>query len=265
MTKMSTRSSWVDTWLLADHSVPSIDHSSTCQDTVRTVQHDNGSVLLCVADGAGGSEYALKASRCAVTIAVETFLAAQPLPTPTSTTLARWLRTLFEDCGRAFIAWVQERGGNINDFSTTLALVVLCGDWIGLASVGDSFVLTMDENAGLQILQEPMRPSRTQTSSTYMLADYADHTVYKPYWAPRLQGVLLSSDGLDNFLQYRTAQDLSGARRQVAFGVNPFLNSLLNDYILTCDPSILDRVNVPAIRTTKRDDIGVAVAARQPS
>lgn len=251
------------TWHTEIFSIAAPSHSDECQDSVVTATNDFGQYLLCVADGASSSSQAQAASQRATELAREMFLAQPTAPTDSADTLTSWLATIMQEVGEAFEEWIKELAADIEDYSTTLTIIVLAGDWLGISTVGDGFALTVEEDVELRVLLPPERPTALARASCYMLTDWREQAHVYAYWAPSLVAVLLSTDGLEKFLAFKAVLQLDGKRVQTLIGVNPFLHDLLTDFASRPGPESLARLGDPKIRTAKGDDIGVALAARR--
>lgn len=248
-------------WHLAKRTFAAISHPDSCEDSALIARHSEGHTLLCVADGAGGCAQPEAASRRAVEISERLFHDGKPPPQgATSTVLSAWLIDYFENCGAEFDKFLTHNSSDPNDFSTTLAILVLVDDWILLASIGDSFAVVADEMLGPQLLHLPDRPT---PKTTYMLTDWQAHARYKVCWRPSARGVMLSTDGLERLLKFKPVQVDGGKIVQYVWSIQKFIAEMLEDFIESHDSGSLDRLNSQDIRALKGDDIGVSMAARR--
>src|SRR3954462_10097309 len=115
-----------------------------CQDAHRHAEvPGSGAHVLAVADGAGSRPRSAEGSALAVGLATDTFVervSRDGVPDGPG----GWRRLLTAGhtaASSAFLAAVQRLGRDPRDFATTLTTVVWAPPWLGVASIGDGFVV----------------------------------------------------------------------------------------------------------------------------
>ena len=224
-------------------------------------------VVLAVSDGARSASRAAEGSKLAISL-VRGYVERRP-PVNSATgqgqvrTPSQWIRQLVERVGREWVSATAKKG-RVEDFYATLAVVLITDVAIEMASIGDSFVLGLGCTGKVELLMEPDRPGGLTGSATYMLPDWRDQARYLTVLDAQARAVMLSTDGLESFLDARVV------RRQeqllpIFVGTKKWLANVLEQMVAKGDPAaatVFGRVDVLA---RKGDDIGVALALRASS
>lgn len=245
-------------WRTIQASFASPHHPDTCLDSVRACSRDDGLTLLCVADGAGDEATSLRASRLAAQLAQESFLR---LAATSSRELLGTLKVLVAHVTEKFFEITGSDPVHDNNYNTTLAIALLADDWIALASVGDAFAVLATEH-DFDLVLCPDRPAGVSSPAAYMIADWIEHTQYVSVWDPGARCLLLSTDGLEKFLVYRSVAATDGVRKQVPFGVNKYLSNAIDQFATGKEELGLEAIGRPDVRSFKSDDVGIAVGYR---
>ena len=251
-------------WSAHAGTAPSPSHPDDCQDSAAVFENDYGDVLVAVADGVASASHATFASRNAVSLVGELFGSSASVPRRPDL-LVEWLGLLMSQCRSQFVEVVSAAGYGVEDCSTTLLFLVLAGDLLGYGSIGDSFIVVRDKLCGVKVLLEPERADNEARSVTWTLDDAEAHSRYGVYDASGLEAVCVSTDGLEKYLRYRGVRGLDDRMRQAVWGVNVAIERLMERYTKSCSASELEFVDRPDVRSSKGDDIGVALAARRPA
>ena len=158
-------------WLVSAASVMGSRHARSvtdCQDTIATHQ-DADTLILACADGGSRARLARTASSLAVTLAVDEARRVPPRalerPDP-AVAAAAWARRLdritrdvvrgFRGAAAAMSASLPGRDGyGLEEWGTTLTLVVVRRPWLAAVAIGDGFVVTRAGSAQYDLLLPP--------------------------------------------------------------------------------------------------------------
>jgi hypothetical protein len=174
-----------------------------CQDAYRHVSVESaGAVVLAVADGAGSRHRSAEGATLAVGLCADLLskrLSAHRAPRDGDEWTAL-LTSAFQDVVQRFRGATAQIGSEPGAFAATLTAAVLAWPWIGVASLGDGFVITrVDDGAGDEF---------HLVSSSGAVAEYVNETVFlsspnalshclvHPIYDPDVTAVMLSTDGL---------------------------------------------------------------------
>ncbi|WP_370415061.1 PP2C family serine/threonine-protein phosphatase [Streptomyces fradiae] len=193
-----------------------------CQDAWKHREVPGG-LVLAVADGAGSAERSGEGARVAVELAVDAFApVAAPWRRGDDPHERRELLTeAFREVRAEFLTWCA---GPAAPFATTLTVVVAAEGWLGQVSIGDGLVLLRAEGGvpderppgGGDTASPPGPASYHLLPQTHSGSEYANETVFlgSPTALgqlrvdcvrdPRIEGVLLSTDGLTHALLRRS-------------------------------------------------------------
>ncbi|MGW1215372.1 PP2C family serine/threonine-protein phosphatase [Streptomyces sp. NPDC002499] len=198
-------------WRIHGMSVEGYRHrrdGKPCQDAcAHTV---SGQVaVLAVADGAGSRPRSEEGSRLAVDLAVEHFVrrSSAAADTPPGEAVHDLLADAFHDVTKVFL---DTTGASATDFATTLTVVVLTPGWLGHLTVGDGFVVlragTEDGERQFHALPQPAAVSEYSNETVFLTSPDAGRRIHTDCVCdPRVDGVLLSTDGLAQAALSRSA------------------------------------------------------------
>jgi hypothetical protein len=174
-----------------------------CQDAHQIRTLVNRTVVIAVADGAGSAARSEEGSRLAVQASVEALTASlgnlKVLP---DTSLADAL-TGAASCARAALldaagvtTNIAAPSANVDEFATTLLLVAITCQWIGVLQVGDGAIAALDDGGDVQILtvadgSEYLNETTFLTSHNWFESAYSNVVP-----ADRYSGIAVMSDGL---------------------------------------------------------------------
>lgn len=170
-----------------------------CQDACAATATPSVAVLA-VADGAGSRPRSEEGARLAVGLATEYFArrAEAAVEVRPGEAVHELLRDALDDVTKNF----HERiGPDVQDFATTLTVVVLARGWIGHLTVGDGFVVvragTEDGERQFHLLPQAAAASEYSNETVFLTSpDVARWTHTECVLDDGVDGVLLSTDGL---------------------------------------------------------------------
>lgn len=244
-------------WIATCTTIPGINKEIN-QDAVAIEKMVDG-VALIVADGAGSARLAHLGAKKAVDLTrVEVRQMANPVDWKSSQLIVEELNSVMEHVHDQFVDWTEDEGLPLLDCHTTLAFVICAKEWVACASVGDSFVVTIESDNIPRFLQLPLRPG-VDDSAADMLIDWHEAVEYQVLASTDVRAVLLSTDGLEKLITYRIVEN-GAFSRAVPWSVHPALQRMLIGFADTGDRRSLEILNNRALRETKGDDIGVALA-----
>ncbi|WP_327353778.1 PP2C family serine/threonine-protein phosphatase [Streptomyces sp. NBC_01304] len=158
--------------------------------------------VLAVADGAGSRPRSQEGARLAVRLAVEHFgRTAAAAPCPAGEAAHQLLLRTYELVRDDFASQVAG-AARLDDFATTLTVVVLTPDWLGHVSVGDGFVIVRagadaEGKRQYHLLPQAEAASEYSNETVFLTSPRADRWVRTDCVRdPGVDGVLLSTDGL---------------------------------------------------------------------
>ncbi len=238
-----------------------------CADVATTQTLPGGATLLAVADGAGRARCAADAARLAIACVAGAAEGVDPPPRAPGEVVRQAADDILSGAVAAFLRQVREdvdvdaREGDGAAWSTTLAVVVLAGPWLAFAGVGDAFVVAVDRG-GVPHLVVPPRPPGTLHNETHFLSVSAVPRFCVLY-DPRLAAVILSTDGLDAFIEERVIAD-AGRSYPVPWRAAPeVFGNIVRDLRGGTTPAALaETLAGAAFQERKGDDIGLAIALR---
>jgi hypothetical protein len=180
-------------------------------------------VVLAVADGAGSRPRSDEGSRLAVTLATRHFgrrASAGAVVRP-GAEVHELLREAFGEVRREFF---RETGGEVDDYATTLTVVVLTPAWLGHLSVGDGFVIVRAGRDGggerlFHLLPRSEEVSEYGNETVFLTSAEAQRWVRTSCVADDgIDGVLLSTDGLAQAALARTGLTPNASFASTVFG-----------------------------------------------
>lgn len=256
---MSRRRRW------AHHSLTVVGatHRSRGQpggDAAGSLDLKGGAVVLIVADGAGRSTLGPQAADLAVSCLSEAAGRLQPIATEGPEGIASSVEGLFDFAVTAFVQEARRRGQE-DDLSTTLGVVLLVGPWLAYAGVGDAFVVATDRRHRTHVVVPARPPGAARNETTFLAVDA--RPLVRVVYDPGLSGVVLSTDGLEPFLEERIVE-VDGVRYPVVWRApEETFGSILADIRSgTAVSQLVSALAGPAFQSRKGDDIGLAVALR---
>ncbi|MGW0826904.1 PP2C family serine/threonine-protein phosphatase [Streptomyces sp. NPDC002845] len=173
-----------------------------CQDACRYAATSSVAVLA-VADGAGSRPRSEEGAQLAVDLAAEHFgrRAAAAVECPPGEAVHELLQDAFHDVSKVFLDTIDATGADVQDFATTLTVVVLTAGWLGHLTVGDGFVVvragTEDGERQFHLLPQAASVSEYSNETVFLTSPDAARWVHTDCVADDgIDGVLLSTDGL---------------------------------------------------------------------
>lgn len=216
-----------------------------------------------VADGAGRATHGPEAARLAVSCLRAAVEGSRPPPARSAAGMVvPWVDDLFSGALADFLQRAPEVTAPPiveGACSTTLALVVLSGPWLVYAGVGDAFVVVIDRRGGTHLVVPP-RPPGAPRNETAFLSVTARPTL-RAVFDPRLGGVVLSTDGLEPFLEERIVEERDRSYPVAWRAARETFGNIVADLRGGVrSETLAEALAGPDFQSRKGDDIGLAIA-----
>ncbi len=228
-------------------------------DAAATVSFRSGIVLM-VADGAGSSPLGAEASR----LAIESLRRAvsQSGDQRDRSGGHPQVVTSAEDVFYAGVADFLRRGVGVGEeLKTTLAMVFVNPPWLVHVGIGDAFVVAADRKRQTHLIVTPRAVGSPRNETEFVTAKAKPRVgvFYDPGW----RGVILSTDGLEPFLDEKTLRQGNSTVSVPWRPAEQVFNNLMTDLRNGSSPEALGvTLSGSAFQSRKGDDIGIAVAVR---
>lgn len=158
------------------------------------VPADRESVVIAVADGAGGQQRGALGAQFAVDAACRMLLLDRPPPAGPATDWQAWISARITGIIDEYQRMVTAVGGG--ELGSTLAAAVICPPWAAFCSVGDCFgaVLARGDPERCHLV---LPPPPGDGEFTVFLSSPTARSRARSFvlWDPGLTGVLLATDG----------------------------------------------------------------------
>lgn len=142
-----------------------------------------------VADGAGSRPRSAAGSVAAVESAVQTVRAAAASAVPS-------VEELFGEARARLEGLASDEGCDLDEFATTLAVVVITDDAAEVGQVGDTIAVVRDEGGALRAIA-PAEKFEYANETTFLSGrSWRDHLRVERLASSSISGVALSTDGL---------------------------------------------------------------------
>ncbi len=250
MTRMATG------WELADVTIAK--PGSTGQDASGSATA-GGTVLLAVSDGAGTASHSELGAKQAVGCFLEeaSVLASGVNSLDTAQNL---LSSLWSSFDTSFGIWQARQPGSPGDYLCTLQAAVISFPWLLSISVGDGFTYIEGGGGGAVVVPPGHREGLYQNEVLFV--QNRPKPTLLTIWDPGLRAVLVSTDGLEKFLDIRP-QTQHGKPQPVCWGPSGNTLSDLTKLVAVGKSAHLSTVlEDERIMRRKNDDIGIAIAVR---
>lgn len=173
-----------------------------CQDAIGYAAHENGNVVLALADGAGGSKYAQEAAQANVDALIGYF---REHPAAAFRTLEprEGARAVISACLDQLRLLARElEGCQSADLCATLLFALWDGEVLTLGHLGDGMILVLDTNGRRSLLSPPERRGEDPMGTWFTVSPGADaHLRLYHCSAEQSGGFLMTSDGACGMLQ----------------------------------------------------------------
>ena len=236
-----------------------------CQDAAASWDLGSGVSLLAVADGAGSAALSHVGSAFAIQLTAQHAEQRWPRTEQSEAGLRAFATGLVSDVAAAFAATAGVSDpladGDPRTYSTTLAVVVAAWPWILYAGIGDAFLVGCDPDERVHLLVAPSREGdfRNQTQFLGSGSTVECSTVYDH----ELDGLVLSTDGLEKFIEERLVTGADGNRIPVLWSPSRTFAGLLTEARTGSTPDELSTTFASTeFQKRKGDDIGVSLAWR---
>jgi hypothetical protein len=167
-----------------------------CQDACRFKELPTGELVIAVADGAGSAARAQEGATLAARVAVNYLGRAIPQYKPNS--VKAWkviIAQAFELARAILIKQALDQATILQDYATTLQIVVVANDWTASALVGDGTAIRLDNNDSLVSLMTPQRGEYANATNFITNASLLDKLTVQ-VWPRSMSGVAVLTDGL---------------------------------------------------------------------
>ncbi|GIH72319.1 PP2C family serine/threonine-protein phosphatase [Sphaerimonospora thailandensis] len=200
-------------WRVQGLSLPGYSHMRSglpCQDAHRhaileKVKADGPVVVLAVADGAGSRSRSAEGAEMVVSLAVAAVEEALSEYVPADG--EAWKELLCSSFQAVLTRFHDHAtqladGHGADDFATTLTVAVLSGEWLGIASLGDGFVVVRTEEpdgpaAAFHLVTQPPVVGEYSNQTVFVTSAGALESLYVCCIQDAcVTGLMLSTDGL---------------------------------------------------------------------
>jgi hypothetical protein len=188
-------------WVVVGASVQGTSHikiSLPCQDAYAYKALNDSIIIAAVADGLGSAVNAQVGSQLAVDSAVN--FIEQELVRTLPCDEAAWIQ-IVRDCFLAARASLEEAAqksqSDLRDYSTTLILVVLAGDWLVTGHVGDGVAVAWLEDRGLALVSQPQNDEYVNVTYPLTMPDMLSVAEFKACQT-HVKALALMSDGMQH-------------------------------------------------------------------
>lgn len=236
-----------------------------CQDASASLTLDRGACLLVVADGAGSAPRSDIGARIAVELAVKHAAVVWPRGAPTAEGLRNFLGSLLGGVANQFrqLVGVDPRmmDGPPGEYATTLAVTVVAWPWVAYGGIGDAFLVGCDPDEKLHLLVPPAKEGEFRNETQFL--DPSATMSCRVVFDETLSGVVLSTDGLEKFIEERVVGDDAATRQPVMWAPSRTFAGLIAAARRGTPPQELAATFAAEdFQKRKGDDIGVSVAWR---
>jgi len=194
-------------WVVVGASVQGTRHIQIplpCQDAYACEAIDDSIFIAAVADGLGTAVHAQAGSRLAAgrAVACAREWLAQALPGDE----AGWLvlaRSCFLAARLRLETEARANQTTLRDYSTTLVLAILAGDWLVIGHIGDGAVVACLEDGELVLVSEPKNDEYVNVTYPLTMPDMMDVAEFKAC-ETKVKALALMTDGMQS-VSIRTA------------------------------------------------------------
>lgn len=235
-----------------------------CQDSVRSLEL-SGMTVLVVADGAGSAARSELGSSLAVDIACTSAARAWENPPSSGIHLEPMLRAVMAEVCSSFAEASKrvaaQAGCSIADLSTTLAITLVAWPWVAFAGIGDAFLVGCDPDESLHLLVSPVKEGEFRNETQFLTLDAIPQI--RVLHDSTLSGIVLSTDGLEKFIEERIIDDPIVGRRPIMWAPSRTFADLIREARTGTSPEQLSEAfGAEEFQRRKGDDIGVSLAWR---
>lgn len=235
-----------------------------CQDSVRSLEL-GGVTVLVVADGAGSAARSELGSALAVELACTSVARAWEHPPTSGVQLEAMLDRVMSDVRSSFAeasrSVAAQAGCSISDLSTTLAITLVAWPWVAYAGIGDAFLVGCDPDESLHLLVSPVKEGEFRNETQFLGPESVPQI--RVIHDATLSGVVLSTDGLEKFIEERIIDDPVGGRRPIMWAPSRTFADLIREARTGASPAQLSEAfAAEEFQRRKGDDIGVSLAWR---
>jgi hypothetical protein len=234
-----------------------------CQDASASITLDRHACLLVVADGAGSAPRSDVGAHRAIELVAERAALRWVGVDLSSDGLRGFLVGLLSEVATVFHQLIgsdpRMLGGSPADYATTLAATVVAWPWIAYGGIGDAFLVGCDPDEHLHLLVPPSKDGEFRNETQFL--DPRASIACRVILDESLSGVVLSTDGLEKFIEERVVTESNGTRQPVMWSPSRSFAGLLAAARNGTDPEQLAaRFTGEDFQKRKGDDIGVSVA-----
>jgi hypothetical protein len=157
-------------WRVVASSVPGVSHTRSgleCQDAHVWLEREDGISVAAIADGAGSAARGGVGAEIAARTAAELLLTSQLAG---EETLEAHIGMALRAARMAVLAAASEQGCAPRDLATTLIVIVLGHETVGVGQIGDGATVLADEHGDLHLLTAPSADEYIN-ETTFLTAD----------------------------------------------------------------------------------------------
>ena len=188
-----------DQWKCAGVSMIGTKHTKKavpCQDACRFKALPTGELVIAVADGAGSAMRAQEGAELAVNVAAYYLSRAISQYKPNS--VKAWkviIRHSFELARAMLIKQALDQATILQEYATTLQIIVMANDWTVSALVGDGTAIGLANDNSLISLMTPQKGEYANATNFITNGSFMDKLVVQ-VWPISVAGVAVLTDGL---------------------------------------------------------------------
>jgi serine/threonine protein phosphatase PrpC len=194
-------------WRVVAASVPGSSHAragQVCQDAHAWRVREDGAVFAAVADGAGSALFGGEGARAAVEAAVSLLASTHALADDAAA--VGHLRNALGASRQAVLDLAAGAVRPERDFATTLIVIALWKDRIGVAQVGDGAVVIADERNRMRALTRPAADEFVN-ETTFITAEEGVESAQIVLWSEQASRVAAFTDGLQQLALKMPAEE----------------------------------------------------------
>lgn len=240
-------------WTTTGASVKGTSHEqqgTECQDA-HAYHHDDQTLILAIADGAGSATHGGTGALLATTAATS-YLAGALGRRRAPRVLKRVLQQTVEHTRRAIEQTAIARGHDVKHYATTFLAAVLQRDYIGIIQMGDGAIIIQDGDGTLRVLTTQQEREYVNEVTFLTCSTYHDELRISVLRARRLRAVCLVTDGVETL----------SVRRATNTPHPGFFNPLLNNPV--SPEQLVALLTSPGACDRSDDDKTILLATKGP-
>jgi len=189
-------------WRIFSASVAGTRHNMQgleCQDAHAVGTLGDGTLIAAVADGAGSAVCAAAGAACAVLTSIEYLksrMASGPPSEPEGYRLL--LLDTVEDARMALNRQCQREGAGrrLDDFATTLLIVIVTELWTSAIQIGDGAIVSRDPSGCFRVFSQPASSEYFNETTFLSSSDYKQLSVFNLVPSKEIDAIAMLTDGM---------------------------------------------------------------------